>query len=82
MKCEVTNNPCGTDTWEDGYECPCLECTKWLNEQLVDQIFPKGRIGQMRHDLHVGKEFLPTDNAPHWMPFQWKMLYRKGVEYV
>ena len=31
-RCNVTGNPCGTDTWEKGRTCPCDACQKWLRE--------------------------------------------------
>ena len=31
-RCEVTRNPCGTDTWCAGYVCKCANCTKYLSE--------------------------------------------------
>lgn len=30
LRCEVTGNLCGTDTWEISYECPCQPCQQWL----------------------------------------------------
>lgn len=29
LRCEVTANPCGTDTWAVGYVCPCTPCQTW-----------------------------------------------------
>ena len=31
-KCLITNNPCGTDTWSEGYVCLCLNCQLYLIE--------------------------------------------------
>lgn len=30
--CLKTGNPCGTDTWMVGYECPCTECQAYLRQ--------------------------------------------------
>lgn len=30
LRCEVTGNPCGTDTWRVGHECPCPQCQRYL----------------------------------------------------
>ena len=30
-RCKVTGNPCGTDTWGNGAECPCAACQNWLS---------------------------------------------------
>ncbi len=30
LRCEVTGNLCGTDTWEANYVCQCASCTEWL----------------------------------------------------
>ena len=29
-RCEVTTNPCGSDTWAEGYSCECSSCQAWL----------------------------------------------------
>ena len=30
MRCLVTGNMCGSDTWAVGHECPCDSCRRWL----------------------------------------------------
>lgn len=30
IRCQRTGNHVGTDTWKDGYPCPCDNCTKYL----------------------------------------------------
>jgi len=30
LRCYVTGNECGTDTWADGYPCKCKNCRLWL----------------------------------------------------
>ncbi len=32
-RCLKTNNPCGTDTWQVGYCCPCEPCQHYLRIQ-------------------------------------------------
>lgn len=29
-RCHVTWNPCGTDTWQLGYVCPCPACVEYM----------------------------------------------------
>lgn len=29
-RCEVTRNPCGTDTWAKGHPCGCGNCQEWI----------------------------------------------------
>ncbi len=33
LLCLKTGNPCGTDTWEAGYECLCDCCKRWLSQR-------------------------------------------------
>ena len=30
LRCNVTRNLCGTDTWQAGHTCPCESCKAWL----------------------------------------------------
>ena len=30
IRCQITNNPCGTDTWMVGHPCTCEHCTAYL----------------------------------------------------
>ena len=30
LRCTVTGNPCGTDTWEANSSCSCEPCTEYL----------------------------------------------------
>lgn len=30
LHCATTGNRCGTDTWAEGYTCPCTTCQQWL----------------------------------------------------
>ena len=34
-RCRVTGNPCGTDTWGEGYACACGPCTAWLAQHVA-----------------------------------------------
>ena len=49
QRCEITNNPCGTDTWTVGHPCQCLACQKYLgdeNERLRKlELFAKLLVG-------------------------------------
>ncbi len=31
IRCSVTGNPCGTDTWMEGHPCKCDGCQLWLH---------------------------------------------------
>jgi hypothetical protein len=33
LRCNVTKNPCGTDTWANGYKCQCESCQLWLEHE-------------------------------------------------
>jgi hypothetical protein len=30
LRCKVTGNPCGSDTWMVGHPCQCSECQKYI----------------------------------------------------
>jgi hypothetical protein len=30
LRCHVTKNLCGTDTWKEGEPCKCAGCQAWL----------------------------------------------------
>lgn len=30
LRCHVTNNRCGADTWMLGYQCPCSPCSAYV----------------------------------------------------
>ncbi len=41
LRCDVTRNECGTDTWMKGRPCQCSQCQQWLceyNEQLYKDV--------------------------------------------
>jgi hypothetical protein len=40
LRCSVTGNPVGTDTWEASYECPCAGCQEWLSELKASGAWP------------------------------------------
>lgn len=40
-RCHVTKNECGSDTWGNGYTCPCLQCQAWLAEQCIAALTPE-----------------------------------------
>jgi len=33
LRCKITGNPCGTDTWMRGSECQCGPCQRWLGQR-------------------------------------------------
>jgi len=33
LRCLITGNPCGTDTWEIHHACPCQNCQEWMKEK-------------------------------------------------
>lgn len=35
LRCLVTGNICGTDTWAAGHDCACENCKRWL--QCLDE---------------------------------------------
>lgn len=39
LRCEVTGNLCGTDTWPEYYVCSCSPCMEW-----VESISPPRRV--------------------------------------
>lgn len=32
LRCEITGNPCGSDTWEINHPCQCKNCKKYVEE--------------------------------------------------
>lgn len=32
VRCKITGNPCGTDTWIEGCPCTCENCQRYLLE--------------------------------------------------
>ena len=36
LRCVITGNLCGTDTWKDGCPCLCENCKRWLTENQKD----------------------------------------------
>lgn len=33
--CEISGNPCGTDTHRVGYECPCNPCRQYRKDMML-----------------------------------------------
>lgn len=44
LRCRVTNNPVGTDTWPEGLECPCNSCQFYLYSWVVEVPVPLLRV--------------------------------------
>jgi hypothetical protein len=40
-KCKITKNPCGTDTWANGFPCGCLSCREYLR---IENNEPQNKI--------------------------------------
>ena len=36
LRCEITGNPCGTDTWEINYSCQCKNCQLYLKDLAIE----------------------------------------------
>jgi hypothetical protein len=36
LRCKVTSNLCGTDTWATGHPCQCASCQQWLSHPAPD----------------------------------------------
>jgi hypothetical protein len=38
LRCEITGNPCGTDTWGINHPCQCKNCQVYINDPdfLID----------------------------------------------
>ena len=30
LRCKITGNRCGTDTWQEGHQCSCANCQLWI----------------------------------------------------
>ena len=37
-RCEITNNPCGSDTWEIHTPCKCRKCQAWIMEHITELV--------------------------------------------
>ena len=35
LRCEYTENPCGTDTWPIYQPCVCANCQRWICEEDI-----------------------------------------------
>jgi len=51
-RCEITNNPCGTDTWVVGRPCRCNPCQRYVART------PEGSLGLFGPD---GKPIVNTE---------------------
>ena len=59
-RCHVTKNQCGTDTWGNGYTCPCDECVAYLAESGIR---PYGPYVTCQHGHSVFHSF-PCPRCP------------------
>jgi hypothetical protein len=37
LRCFITSNQCGTDTWPEGYECKCDNCQEYLMRARIKE---------------------------------------------
>lgn len=44
LRCKVTNNPCGTDTWTAGGDCHCISCIRWRSASTTPPAAPDARM--------------------------------------
>lgn len=65
LRCEVTHNPCGTDTWGNGSVCQCKSCQQYLSEngisKLSDPTNPICKNCGQRKNIHT--EGMKHDSA-------------------
>ena len=66
LRCLITENPCGTDTWKVGYSCQCINCQKWLQSEkrieLIKKKITSGLTLTEAHELAI----LETLNLVPW----------------
>ena len=40
LRCAMTGNLCGTDTWAEDYICPCEDCQTWVKQNDLTSRYP------------------------------------------
>jgi hypothetical protein len=50
-RCEITSNPCGTDTWFVGHPCQCAPCRALVVSATADDTQPMSAIELESKDL-------------------------------
>ena len=95
MRCKVTSNPVGTDTWAVGFVCPCDNCQKFITATWRFTIEPHGNSevlyygrDQWHHGYNlatvneVSYNALPILNKPInqlWEVRQWLDTFANSV---
>jgi hypothetical protein len=65
LRCLVTGNPCGTDTWQVGSPCACANCQAWLAQSDADR--PLGfRTNDVPNPYAEGPQSDARPLAWHW----------------
>ena len=49
LRCEITHNPCGTDTWPEGYQCQCRPCRVYVVKKSYMQSGPISEPQEATH---------------------------------
>lgn len=52
LRCVVTKNLCGTDTWMSGKPCPCPNCRLYFDGSIVTRVY----LAEPRCDPHTRPE--------------------------
>lgn len=60
-RCEITNNPCGTDTWVIGHPCQCNPCQRYVARTTPGSIGLLGPNGKP-----ILKSEVPPRTDPGW----------------
>lgn len=58
-RCEITGNPCGTDTWIEGHDCLCGACQHWLELADYQRTEREDQLREMKEQ--VGQVLSPED---------------------
>lgn len=51
LRCSMSGNPCGTDTWSAGSHCQCNQCTKWVLSQLAALTQERDKLREVVREL-------------------------------
>lgn len=69
LRCEITHNPCGTDTWPEGYQCQCRPCRVYVVKKSYMQSGPisepqEATHGQATIEAQATPELVRQGNEP------------------
>lgn len=62
LRCNITKNPCGTDTWTEGQPCLCKNCQSYL-QQYPDERFPVGLVCHSSGETCGSDDWIIGDNC-------------------